>query len=188
MGKDRKYECPHCDHSCVHQHFIKHLISKHLDVFQTKYTLEAKSACNHKKPMTLHAKNEHLFTCLGCNKFWARKSLADTHFEDCPNKKEHLEVCKSIFEKNNIECSSNADDSELVKQLQEHVKQLQEQVKKLKRQLENKEAEVMDCQEKVDAFDTLISCIYEKTDEDERDVWRDWLKSNKEDVEWEDYL
>lgn len=180
MITNPKYQCPHCDHSCSQQYFVKHLITNHLDVFQKKYTLEAKTSCNHKKPMTLHTKNEHLFTCLGCNKFWARKALANTHFEKCPNIKKHQDVCKSIFEKDTIECS-NDDNSELAKQLQE-------EIKKLKRQLEYKEAEVMDCQQKVDAFDTLISCIYEKIDEDERDVWRDWLKSTKEDIEWEDYI
>ena len=110
--------------------------------------------------------------------------MADKHFATCENKQKHFEALKTIFQdslEQPVEAPVLPDNSALVKQLQE-------QIKKLKRELEYKEAEVADCQQKVDAFDGLIECIFDKVNEEEREEWRDWLKSNKEGIEWEDYL
>ena len=77
----------------------------------------------------------HAHTCLGCKKFYVKKTMADKHIADCENKKAHITMCNELLSACPV--AETADSSEAVKALQAKVKQQEREIKNLESELED---------------------------------------------------
>ena len=185
-----KYTCPFCKTELIDRYILSHLVSEHKEEFYERYKHTIRGSGLKGNLIYLPLKCDGVDSvnqcCLGCNKLYKKKGLAEQHLADCKKKKEHKAICESLLPTNaTVEC---ADSSEAMEALRKQIEALQNENKKLKKKVEDLEEEVAYDAQKVEAFDTVMACIHEKISEEERDEWRDWLKSEKEEVEWEDYL
>lgn len=174
------YNCPYCEYSSTTTPFIAHLMNHHFDELKKsdKISLKVAIKCQRYIPFRMKQKNEMdtYYVCYGCKKFWNKKALADSHTRKCLHKTEHTAFLTSLLD---AQTTTDPDEIQL---------NLQKEVQKLTRKIERLEFELLENQEKADQFDALISIIYKKTEEAERDMWREELKGESPNVQWENYL
>jgi hypothetical protein len=173
-----KYYCAYCDYSSSTNAVVNHILDHHTDKINRITLLNGikgnlisiliRSQCN--------ADPTNIFCCFGCKKFWARKSMADTHKKQCTHSIDHINKCKSIHELRTtaepVQQPSENTNSVLIQELETKIKKLEATIKQLKYDIkDNEEGKIK--------YDLLSMTIIEYIDRYTREKIADILSSNE---------
>jgi hypothetical protein len=163
---------------------ISHIVKMHKDVLAVENNRISLQGCVKRGSMyRMEIKNESgtcsVKCCFGCNKFWAKGGLAETHEKDCPNKAEHKKVCESLLPANAM-VERMADTTAVASDL---LQKMQEQIKKLEKKISRLESENTSMQKDCFKFDKLHCMLNENYDDDFKNEIVEKLNSIKDDDE-----